>query len=372
MELNNFVTSINDFNNKKVSAVAVEDAWYCLIHCRPQKRTERRTFQSVFSKHPIAKGFEVLRETSKQSIKPVITLCMKYSKQWWTKQTDTYLFPALAITLYLYSTPESKYAIQAENTTKLYNNLITSEGPDKFTKYIICSDGHTSLGTQNGLGKSGPYFKPLFSLWNSVVRPLSSDVHELLRNYLHEQLPNMENLNARVDDIIKFGKGVITEETLWLNTVNALDLPKPKDYNLWVEKRPKNVKYDKNIKHTVEHFKYHFRFPVIGCNWPVDTLVSGLQKMIRRSRLKDSLWIGAHLVSLGLFHIEADGMWLIPSGPQGKITNLFNRLLIICAEECVPNVSLFYTVAKEVEDARNVLKDLKKPSQSNCIWNGFI
>jgi hypothetical protein len=362
------------FKAGKCSADAVEDVWYGLMHCKPGKRTTRRVFQTAFGSHPISDGFTKLRAAAPTSMKPAISACLKYTKQWWSKSTDTYLFPSLAITLFLQSTTDSGYETiplsSKQAALDIYNTMVQTDEPNAFTRYVVCSDQHTAAGASAGIGRDSPYAAPLFAMWGSAVRPSAFPKNHIFSDYIRLSVPQLPLpfVTEQAKNMVAFGDGHMSEEELWKNTLGVLRdglglMPPP----LPPPVKATTVTYDDTIKHPDARAKFHFRHAIVPGGWPVDTIVSGLQKMIRRANLKHVLWMAAQLLSFALFHIETNSLWSIHPGAQAKVTNLLNRLLVIVAEDCHPNAALFISTSQHVESARGALLGLKD-AQTDALY----
>ena len=119
------------FKEGKLSKDELENEWYKVMHSKPSKKTDRRVFQASWSTHPISKAIVHLRDNSPVHIKKAITRCIKYSKMWWCKSTDTYLFPSYAIALYLNSLPDRTTpvikSVSVENALKVYAAMESSD-----------------------------------------------------------------------------------------------------------------------------------------------------------------------------------------------------------------------------------------------------
>jgi len=173
--------------------------------------------------------------------------------------------------------------------------------------------------------------------------------------------------------MIEYGKGKITEEELWEYTLvglrEGLGLMAPP---LLRETSTSSVHYDENVRHPNPNAKYSFKHSRVSASqWPIDTIVSGLRKMIRRSKLKHALWMTSQLLSFALFHIEVNGLWAIHSGAQGKVTNLLNRLVIIAAEDCLPDSSLIVVTANKVANSKKIIIDLKNAQTKDLYMERF-
>ena len=55
-ELLSFINCLKKYKLSEVSPESLEDAWYCVLHSKPNKRTQKRTFQCSFNIHPIGKA----------------------------------------------------------------------------------------------------------------------------------------------------------------------------------------------------------------------------------------------------------------------------------------------------------------------------
>ena len=156
-----------------MSGEELEERWYQIMHSQPSKRTEKTVFQLTFTKHSFKDALEQLKMLSPSHIKKGIHCCIKYSKQYWTKSSDTYLFPSAAITFFLYSPSPSGYELipecTPENALDCYKSLINSPGPDDFTKYC---------GTNPAI----------FPLWDCVGRPYVSRMAHLYKDTLESTL----------------------------------------------------------------------------------------------------------------------------------------------------------------------------------------
>ena len=369
-----FETVLKKYKLNEISSNALEDAWYSILHSKPGKRTERRVFQQTFSSHPVCKSFGLMKAAAPKHVKPAITCCLKYSKQWWSKATDTYLFPSFAVTLFLQSAADSGYvpipSCTKENALNLYNHIVNATGPDDFTQYIVCSDQHTSAGAYT---RDTPYAAPLFAMWGSVVRPTVLGHEYIFKEYIKLCVPHMpdEYVDLQAKAMVRFGRGDMSEECLWRATVDTvksglglLGPPMPKLLN-------NKCTYDDSVKHPNPKVKFHFRYSIMPGLWPTDVVVSGLQKMIRRARLGDALWMTSQLLCFALFHKEVNDLWTIFAGAQAKVTNLLNRILVIVAEDCYPDASLFVAVAANVERSRKVLFDLKDAQTQELYMERF-
>jgi len=369
------------FKTGELSKDELENEWYKIMHSKPSKKTDRRVFQASWSTHPISKAIVHLRDNSPVHIKKAITRCIKYSKMWWSKSTDTYLFPSYAIALYLNSLPDRTSpvikSVSVENALKVYADMESSDGPSLFIKYIVSSDQHTALGSKNGVGKKSPYSTCTFSLYHSAVRPYTEGCEEVFRKYIDERLPNMpDKIKEQAHkNLLSFGRGETTHMQLWdqqcVIMKAGLGLMAPKDYTYWSENtyaRKQNL----SLKHPNPNCMFHFRSSPLIENWNIDSLISCLQKMIRRSCLWEATWATCRFCMFALFHTEiGDEMWTIWPGAQAKVTNVINRLIVIAAEDLYPDAKMFYEITVTVESARKILLDLKTPQTKELYMKRF-
>ncbi len=371
-----FINYLQKFKRNEISNNQLENSWYELMHCKPHKKTHRRVFQSSFASHPMNKGFVHLREACSPKMKPAMTVCLKYTKEWWTKSTDTYLFPSLAITLFLSASPSNWTIPFSEKGFEIYSELVDETCPSSFVQHVVCSDQHTSMGAANGIGKNSRYAAPLFYMWGSAVRPIAHGQEYIFSSAIKSEVPIMPSstVEGHGNAMVKYGEGKITEEELWEYTLvglrEGLGLMAPS--LLCAIPKSGSVHYDENVKHPNPNAKYNFRHSEVSASqWPIDTIVSGLQKMIRRSKLKHALWMTSQLLSFALFHVEVNELWAIHSGAQGKVTNLLNRLVIIAAEDCLPDISLIVTTANKVANSKKIITDLKNAQTKDFYMERF-
>lgn len=336
----NIAECIKHYQVNKLSGEELETCWYQIMHSKPSKRTKRTVFQESLTKHPFKEAMEQLKSMSPPHIKKGVQCCMKYSKQWWSKASDTYLFPSAAMTLFLYSPSPSGYELIPECTPEsaldCYKSLIHSPGPDHFMRYC---------GTNPAT----------FPLWDSVGRPASRFYKEALTTTNHTHLEAM----------VLYGHGNMSDEELWGRTVCTLGVVP------MALQKTSTPKYDLEVQHVDDSVKYHHRFPKLPGGWSTDLLFTGLQTMIRRDRLKDALWLTSQLLCCVLFHKKVTELWTLYSGAQSKITNFLNRLLVITVEDGYPDALLFVAVSARVEDARATLLALKTPQLSELYLERF-
>lgn len=351
----NITECIKKYKLNEISGEELEELWYQIMHCQPSKRTERTVFQLTFTKHPIKDALEQLKSLSPSHIKKGIQCCIKCSKQWWAKTSDTYLFPSAAITLFLYSPSPSGYELIPECTPKsavdCYTSLINRPGPNNFTRYC---------GTN----------KSTFPLWDCVGRPGVTRMAHLYKEAMAHTLHlDVATDHAQLKAMVLYGQGEVSDEELWeqtLHTLHSLGC-----FPSMSQKTDRTPKYDLDVLHVDGNVKYHHRFPKLPGGWSTDVILSGLQTMIRRDRLKDALWLTSQILCCALFHKKVTNLWTLYSGGQSKITNLLNRLLVITVEDCYPDALLFVAVSSHVEEARTTLLALKTPQLSELYMERF-
>ena len=269
MELQQFLLSLDKYNKDKSTSYELEDASYRVFHCLPRKRTDKRTFQQSWSKHPIDLWFKTLRKNSEH--KGAIGACAKLAKEWWSKSTDTYLFPGAALAMFL--APEQEIEALPKTTEekafKIYRELLKSSGPTVFNRCYTYSDQHTAAGAYNGISKKNMLGPRIFALWNSAVRPLSDEHVNLLETYVFSKFPPMNPqlatlIKNHVDKLKSFGNGTCTEQELFVSvmkTLTALGSPIPIQ---WKDKPWPKAEYKDDVKHPLGSL-YHFRHPVLPC-----------------------------------------------------------------------------------------------------------
>ena len=346
---------IKKYKDNEISGEELEACWYQIMHSQPSKRTERTVFQKPFTKHVIKDALEQLKSLSPPHIKKGIQNCIKYSKQYWSKASDTYLFPSAAITFFLYSPSPSGYELipecTPESATDCYKSLINSPGPDDFTKYC---------GTNPAI----------FPLWDCVGRPYVSRMAHLYKDTLESTLHcDISSDHAQLKAMVLYGQGEISDQELWeqtLHTMHSLGIFPP-----IVQKTDRTLKYDVDVLHVDDAVKFHSRFPKLPGGWSIDLILNGVQIMIRRDRLKDALWLSSQILCCALFHKKVTDLWTLYSGGQSKITNFLNRLLVITVEDCYPDALLFVAVSSHVEEARTTLLALKTPQLSELYMERF-
>lgn len=378
-----FSEKLLEYKSGKLTKDELENEWYKMMHSKPGKRTERRVFQVAWSTHPISKEIVNLRNNSPVYIKKAITVCIKYSKTWWSKTTDTYLFPSYAIALYLNSLPDRDtpiiQTVKKENAMAIYHSMEKHSGPSNFIKRIVASDQHTTLGALNGVGKKSPYATCTFSLYHSAVRPYTLGCENVFQEYLDARLPELTPMwrKTAYDNLIDFGSGKIDQEMFWekqcMVMKMGLGLMEPTPYEYWKEKDVVR-KPILGLKHPNPNAAFHFRCSPLIESWNLDSLISLLQKMIRRSCLFEATWAVCRICMFALFHMETGSpteMWTIHPPAQAKVTNVINRLIVITAEDMYPDAKLFLDITSTLEIARKCLLGLKEPQPSDLYIQRF-
>ena len=375
---------IKKWKDGTISNDEFENEWYRMMHCKPNKKTEKRTFQTSWSTHPISKDLPTLRNAAPTHKKRAITQCIKYGKMWWTKSTDTYLFPAYAAAIFLNNfnhDTDKPVIIQVgkKQAMDIYRLMEKNAGPDDFVRKIVASDQHTTMGALNGVGKKSPYANCTFSLYHSAVRPYTRGCEWVYRDYIEFRLGHMEKKwkQKAYDNLKAFGEGTTSHSQFWDETClvmkHGLGLMEPTPPTYW--KEPKEPTRKSLAIHPNPEAAFHFRCSPLRDGWPLDSLVSGLQKMIRRSCMFDACWCACRLLMFALFHLETRmgtaTMWSIFPGAQAKITNMINRLIIITAEDLYPDAKLFVDVTSVLEMARKSLLDLKEPQTEQLYHKRF-
>lgn len=375
---------IKKWKDGTISNDDLENEWYRMMHSKPNKKTEKRTFQVSWSTHPISKDLPTLRNAAPVFKKKAITQCIKYGKMWWNKSTDTYLFPAYAVSIFINSLPDRDTPVIIQvgksQAMDIYRFMESHSGPDEFIRKIVASDQHTTMGALNGVGKKSPYANCTFSLYHSAVRPYTKGCEWVYRDYIEFRLGHMEDKwkQQAYENLKAFGEGKTTHSQFWDETClimkHGLGLMEPTPASYW--KEPKEpMRKTSEVKHPNPEAAFHFRCSPLRDGWPLDTLVSCLQKMIRRSCLFDAVWCACRLLMFGMFHLETRmgtaTMWSIYPGAQAKITNMINRLIIITAEDLYPDAKLFVDVTSVLETCRKSLIDLKEPQQEQLYHKRF-
>jgi len=344
------------------------DTSYKLFYCSPFKKTEKRMFQCSWNKHPIQAWFSALAKNSPH--KSAIKACEKLAKQWWTKTTDTYLFPVAALLFFLSDNKKDMKALpntDLKEVYSVYRNVLDSTGPSEFSRKYVYADQHTALGRLNGINKTGTMGPRLFGVWNSAVRPMSENYIEDLKLYVLSKFNGLptHDVTAHFKYLEAFGKGEMKEEELFIEVRKLLMKYGNTFPIVWKEKTPAKAIYSDKIHHPISICKYHFRYSILpsGMQWSQDLLISGIQKAIRRSNYDDALWCAYNLITFAEFYEQEETTKLrcIHSGAMGKVTNLLNRLMIISAEDIMPNPSLFFECFLSTEECRAILKQLKQP-----------
>ena len=366
-ELQQFYVALDKYKNTK-DCYELVDTSYKLFFCSPAKRTEKRLFQCSWNKHPIGKWFNALANAS--TYKRSIKACEKLAKQWWTKSTDTYLFPAAALLFFLSENKRDMKALPnatVENAYEVYRMVLTSSGPSEFSRKYVYADQHTALGRLNGIDKKSDLGPRLFGIWNSAVRPMSENYIDDLKIYVLSKFKGLPptDIIIHLRNMEMFGKGELSEQDLFTEVRKVLFKYGNTFPMVWKEKIPAKANYSENIFHPIETCKYHFRHAILpsGTQWSQDLLISGLQKAIRRSNIDDALWCAYNLITYAEFYEKevTTGLRCVHSGAMGKVTNLLNRLVIISAEDIMPNPDLFYQCYLSTEECRVLLKQLKQP-----------
>ena len=378
-----FTAKLLEYKSGKISKDELENEWYKMMHSKPGKRTERRVFQVSWTTHPISKEMVNLRNNSPVYIKKAITLCIKYAKMWWGKTTDTYLFPSYAIALYLNSLPDRDtpiiQTVNRDNAMSIYHQMEKDTGPSVFVKRIVASDQHTTLGACNGVGKKSPYAACTFSLYHSAVRPYTVGCEKVFEEYLDARLPNLPPMwrKAAYDNLIAFGSGKIDQEVFWdkqcMVMKLGLGLMEPTPYEYWKEKIVVR-KPIPGLKHPNPNAAFHFRCSPLMEQWNLDSLISLIQKMIRRSSLFEATWGVCRICMFALFHMETGTdatMWTIYPPAQAKVTNVINRLIVVSAEDLYPDAKMFLDITTTLETARKCLLGLKEPQPADLYIQRF-
>ena len=378
------LNSIKSYKNGTLTKDELELEWFQMIYSKPKKFSNGRMIQESWTNHPISKSMIELRNHSPMKIKKSISLCIQYSKSWWNKSTDTYLFPTYAISLFIDSLDINLMfnLIEKEKTTQIYKHMSTLLDPiDKFTKTIVASDQHTTLGSKNGVGKKSKYALPCFVLYHSAVRPYTRGQEETMLKYIKRRLPNLpDNFQLKAYENLKqFGESKIDEKELWQQVLNVmyegLNLMNPEPYQHWkqTEFKPKR-KEDEEIFHTNENAKFHFKCTPLEDGWQYDSLISLVQKSIRRSNLFNAVWATCRILMFALFHKKTNVSvinWCILPSAQAKITNLINRLIVIVAEDFFPCAKIFCDSSQLLEQARKELLKLKQPQPPDIYQDRF-
>ena len=375
---------IKKWKDGTISNDEFENEWYRMIHSKPHKKSDKRTFQVSWSTHPISKDLVTLRNAAPSYKKKAITACIKYGKAWWGKTTDTYLFPAYAISIFLSRVPDTDKPVLLklgkEQAMDVYRLMETHAGPDDFVRKIVVSDQHTAMGVMNGVGKKGPYAIPTFSLYHSAVRPYTKGCEWVYRDYIEYRLGHMEPRwkQQAYDNLKAFGEGKTTHSQFWDETClimkHGLGLMEPTPPSYWKEiKEP--IRKNPEVKHPNPDAAFHYRCSPLRDGWGGDMLTSGLQKMIRRSCLFDACWCACRLLMFALFHQETrmgdTVLWSIYPKAQAKITNMINRLIVITTEDFYPDPKLFIDITQVLELGRKKLMELKEPQQETLYHKRF-
>ncbi len=369
-----------------ISNDELENEWYRMMHSKPNKKktSVKRTFQASWATHPISKDLVTLRNAAPSYKKKAITACIKYGKEWWGKTTDTYLFPAYAVSIFLSRVADTDtpvlVAVGNKQAMDVYRFMESHAGPDEFVRKIVVSDQHTAMGVLNGVGKKSPYAVPTFALYHSAVRPYTKGCEWVYRDYIEHRLGHLEPKWKQLayDNLVKFGNGETTHEQFWDETClimkHGLGLMEPTPASYWKEIN-EPIRKNPEVKHPNPDAAFHYRCSPLRDGWSGDMLTSGLQKMIRRSCLFDACWCACRLLMFALFHQETrmgDAIvWSIYPKAQAKITNMINRLIVITTEDFYPDAKLFIDITQVLELARKQLLELKDPQQETLYYKRF-
>lgn len=380
-----FLPHIKSFKEGKISKEEFEEKWFDLVHSKPKKLSNNRVIPESWTTHPISKAIVELRNAAPVSVKKSITQCIQYSKMWWTKSTDTYLFPTYALNLFTQSLNlniDCIILIDKKKSMNIYNEMNNLINPiEPFVKRIVASDQHTTIGALNGVGKKSPYAIPTFVLYHSAIRPYTLGKEQASKDYIEYRLPNLkkEFKDYSYANLKEFGEGKINEKELWDRVIKTMKegmgLMAPTSYEYWnkTDFKPKR-KILEGIHHTDERCHFHFKCTPLEDGWPLDSMISLLQKSIRRSNIFNSTWTACRILMFGLFHKKTTvpiENWCIYPSAQGKVTNLLNRILVITAEDIFPNAKVFYDVSSVIESCRKTLLLLKTPQPPDLYQERF-
>lgn len=375
------LNSIKAFKENKLTRDEFETEWFKTLYSKPKKLNNGRLIQVAWTTHPIAQAMVDLRNHSPVAMKKSITQCIKYSKMWWSKSTDTYLFPAYALCLFLDSLPQSDLQItmlDKDKTMSVWADMWETS-PDRNEVNLIAMDQHTGQGSVNGIGKNSPYALPSFVLYHSAVRPYTNGKEDTILKYINARLPDMAQEDACVHakHMESFGRGEINHKDLWDCMVQAIQkmghqAPPPPEYWKNTVHNPKR-KPVVDVYHPHPQAAFHFKSSPLQDGYALDVLVSYMQKSIRRSMLWDAVWVVSRLLLFALFHHETTNntMWTIYPSAQAKITNLINRLIVITAEDIFPDHRLFLEATHVLEAARKSLLSLKEPQPADLYKQRF-
>lgn len=375
------LSTIKAFREGNLSKEAFEYEWFKTLYSKPKKLNNGRLVQESWTSHPISQAMVELRKHAPVCIKKSITQCIKYSKMWWSKSTDTYLFPAYAMCLFLDSLHHTESPIKMlnkEKTMDVWKNMFW-QPYDHATVSLIAMDQHTGQGSKNGIGKGTPYALPSFVLYHSAVRPYTNGKEDTILKYIEERLPELpEDMRTIHYEAMKqFSAGMLDHKALWDSFVSCLirmGIPKPVPPTYWkdiIQTRPS--KTIANVYHPVSDCHFHFKCSPIRDGFALDVLISFMQKAIRRSMLWESVWVVSKLLLFALFHHETTSgtLWTIYPAAQAKVTNMINRLIVITAEDIFPDSVIFYEATHVLETARKSLLALKEPQPEDLYRQRF-
>lgn len=380
--------SIKKYIEGNLTKDELSSIFFQLMFSTPRPNLKNgKMVQEPFTKHPISKAMGQIQKYSKH--KKAIAQCITFSKDWWKKTTDTYLFPTYALTLFLEdSSPTAKYfmLIDEKKSKEIYDFMSRQlDLEDLFTKTIVASDQHTTLGEMNGIGRKSVYSKPTFVLYHSAVRPYTISKEQTSLDYIKLSLPNLPEKYQQqaYRNLIEFGKGEMSEKKLWekqeLIMSEGLNIPPIPHPFYWkgLDTKRGTMKSEINIYHPDERcsFPSHPYTPLID-GWRYDTLISLVQKSIRRSNLYNALWAACRILMFGMFHqkvtpVFGTTLWSIYKGGLAKITNLINRLHVIVAEDFFPCAKLFTGACSILEKATKTKKLLKEPQEPELYQKRF-
>ena len=88
----------------------------------------------------------------------------------------------------------------------------------------------------------------------------------------------------------------------------------------------------------------------------------------------EATWGVTRICMFALFHMETGSpteMWTIYPAAQAKVTNVFNRLIVIAAEDLYPDANMFLDITTTLEIARKCLLGLKEPQPADLYIQRF-
>ena len=373
-----FKTTITKYQNKEINDVELTTCFFKILHSNLRFDSKKKIKPETWTKHPIGETLNQMYLNSKDdTVKKAIKICINYAKAWWQKATDTYLFPTYALTLFLNKQityePEC-FVLDSSVAKKIYENMELEINPiDLFTKTIVASDQHTFVGRENGVGRLSKFSKPTFVFYHSAVRPYTNGFQKTSLNYIKTSFPNIpeDTANELHNNLIDFGLGKLEEKELWDKQTkimrDKLKLPDIIDYNKWKWLNPTfhKAKTNGEVKHPNTLCELRRHGSPIQDGWYYDSIISLMQKSIRRSNLYNSQWAVCRILMFGLFHTviklhKDEEIWTIYKDGLAKITNLINRLRVITAEDFYPCAKLFVYTCNMLEQANSIKEHLKK------------